>query len=319
MNFRRSYGRIELRIEDSVTRRVMSPAQPGLPTSQPVTMSINSRAAAPITPPLQPGDSVSVGIHQTEPLPVGVSSTAAPALPVASYPPNGFLGGYGGMSSPFSQDKIVEPPAINRNYDRVLDLYPDANDRRLIEQVREAVEQTEIGVDVTDEDWITVRGGGRRITWGGRLETDTVNWANDQDFSGQSNYVEFRRLRLMAAGDGYGIYDYQLELEFAPEADDNRIDAANEFGVEVKDAFIGIREVPFLGYTVIGHFRTPIGLSSLTSTRFVPFMERSLPNRLLPGRELGIAAFNSSRESEYDLELRRLLRRLGRGQTQHHR
>ena len=198
----------------------------------------------------------------------------------------------------FRADNQVESPTVNQNYDRVLDLFPDANDRQLIERVREAVEQTEVGVDVTDEEWITVRGGGQRITWGGRIETDTVNWARADEFGGQSNYVEFRRLRLMASGEGYGIYDYQLELEFSPEFNNDREVGVigDSFGVEVKDAYIGIREVPIAGYTVIGHFRTPIGLSSLTSTRFVPFMERSLPNRLLPGRELGIAAFNSAPE-----------------------
>ncbi len=198
------------------------------------------------------------------------------------------------MASPFSMDSTDEPPQVKSDYDRVLDLFPDGNDRQLIKRVREAVETTVVGEDVSNEEWITVRGGGRRITWGGRIDTDTVNWARDNQFGGQPNYVEFRRLRLMASGEGYGIYDYQLEMEFSPELIDGRGGelTVDRFGVEVKDAYIALREVPIAGYTVIGHFRTPIGLSSLTSSRFIPFMERSLPARLLPGRELGIAAFN---------------------------
>lgn len=186
---------------------------------------------------------------------------------------------------------IKDQQPINPNYKRVLDLYPEGNNRRLIEQVRKVVQETEVGIDVTDEQWITVRGGGKRITWGGRIDTDWVNWARDEEF-GQPNYVEFRRLRLFASGEGYGVYDYQLDLGFAPDVND--LFQATELDVEVKDAFVGLRDLPMLGYLMIGHFRVPIGLANTTSSRFIPFMERSLPTRLLPARALGVAAYNAS-------------------------
>lgn len=264
------------------------------PSAEPDVLS-----TGPVTMMLTPSDSASAVQASTFAAPQAAADSAVSPLSSTLPTRNVLLPGNGipsGMSSPFSQDKMIEPPAIDQNYDRVLDLFPDANDRQLIERVREAVEQTEIGEDVTAEEWITVRGAGKRITWGGRIETDSVNWARDGAFGGQPNYVEFRRLRLMASGEGYGIYDYQLELEFAPGTDEIRIGDTPDLGLEVKDAYIGVREVPWLGYTVLGHFRTPIGLSSLTSTRFIPFMERSLPNRLLPGRELGLAAFNRAPE-----------------------
>jgi phosphate-selective porin OprO/OprP len=188
----------------------------------------------------------------------------------------------------------IQEPTTDPRYDRVVDLY-GANERQLIQQVREVVEQTEVGVDTTDERWISIRGDDR-ITWGGRIETDAVNWIEDDEFRGdptmdpfsteplgQENYVEFRRLRLFAAGEGYGVFDYQLEFEFAEES------------VQVQDAFVGMRDLPLLGYALIGHFRIPIGLENRTSTRHIPFMERSLPDALLPGREVGVAFFNQSR------------------------
>ena len=264
--------------------------------SPPVVMSLNTAFST--TPPVvTPGpESLPHGEMIAPFAPLGHPQHPRPAGPLGTRPPGGLPGDALGMSSPFSTDNVIESPFVNQNYDRVLDLFPNANDRQLIERVREAVEQTEVGEDVTDEQWITVRGGGKRITWGGRMDTDTVSWANADEFSRQSNYVEFRRLRLMASGDGYGVYDYQLELEFSPEFAADQVDGGmgDGFGVEVKDAYIGLRDIPVVGYAVIGHFRTPIGLQSLTSSRFVPFMERSLPNRLLPGRELGIAAFNHS-------------------------
>ena len=200
----------------------------------------------------------------------------------------------GGAESPFAAggtDKAVE---VDSDYDRILDLY-EGNDRDLIQRVREAVAQTEVGEDVADQEWITVRGG-ERVSWGGRIETDTVGWVRDE-FGGQQNYVEFRRLRLMASGKGYGVLEYQLELSISPDLEDDMlgdVDNQDDSGFEIKDAFIAIREMPLSDYTIIGHFRTPIGLSNLTSSRFIPFMERSLPSRLMPGRELGIASFNAS-------------------------
>ncbi|MBN2024903.1 MAG: hypothetical protein JW809_19150 [Pirellulales bacterium] len=189
-----------------------------------------------------------------------------------------------------------QPDRFETLYDRVLDLEPDGQNRRLIEQVRDATEATETGVDVTAEEWIHIKNN-KTFTWGGRIQGDWVNWANDSDFAGQSNYVEFRRLRLFAAGEGYGVYDYSLELEFAPEVDlqadvvNNHVDLGG-FGVELKDAFVGIRDLPRLGYVRFGHIKAPLNLEELTSNRFITFMERSLPHKLVPGRELGAVAYN---------------------------
>jgi len=189
------------------------------------------------------------------------------------------------------------PQQLAELYDRVLEMEPNAENRRLIQRVRAATQATEVGVDVSDEEWIHVKD--TSLTWGGRLEGDWVNWANDSQFGGQTNYVEFRRLRLFAAGEGYGVYDYRLELEFAPEVElqadveDDHVDLGG-FGVELKDAYLGIHDLPWLGYLRFGHFKAPIGLEELTSSRYITFLERSLPHRLVPGRELGLAAFNHS-------------------------
>ena len=61
-----------------------------------------------------------------------------------------------------------------------------------------------------------VEGDRTTLNWGGRIHMDWISWANDEEFLGQENYFEFRRLRLYAAGEGYGVFAYQLEVEFAP-------------------------------------------------------------------------------------------------------
>lgn len=223
--------------------------------------------------------------------------TVAPDPTMAIPPPSYGLAGQDGV---FAHTVGVQlpPERIEEMADRVLDLEPNGQNRRLIERVRAATLETEVGVDTTDQPWVHVKDHSY-ITWGGRINADWVNWANDSQFIGQNNYVEFRRLRLFAAGEGYGVYDYKLELEFAPEVElqadvvDNHVDLGG-FGVELKDAYIGILDLPRLGYVRLGHFKTPIGLEELTSSKYITFLERSLAHRLVPGRELGIAAMNHS-------------------------
>ncbi len=197
------------------------------------------------------------------------------------------------MSQPISE---FERQQLDELHDRVLDLEPDAQNRELIERVRTAVEETELGIDTTAEEWTTVRDR-TRITWGGIMQGDWVSWARDEEFSGQPNYFEFRRLRLRAKGQGYGVFDYEVELEFAPETQleaevvDNHVDLGG-FGVEMKDVCLGIRDNPYLGYIRLGHFMVPAGLSQLTNRRSQTFLERPLPHEFVPGREVGIAAYD---------------------------
>ncbi|MBN1854713.1 MAG: hypothetical protein JW829_18420 [Pirellulales bacterium] len=228
-----------------------------------------------------------------------VAELIAPAVnadvpkPIPSQPPelDGYLLNQGRLLTPQYHSQQIKEMT-----DRVLDLEPSGQNRQLIERVRAAVEETEVGVDTTQEDWIHVKDH-RKITWGGRVQGDWVNWAHDGQFLGQPNYVEFRRLRLFAAGEGYGIYDYKFELEFAPEIElqadviDNHVDLGG-FGTELKDAYLGVRDVPFLGYVRFGHFKAPIGFEELDASRYITFMERSLAHRFAPGRELGFAALH---------------------------
>ena len=188
-----------------------------------------------------------------------------------------------------------QPQLVDLLRDQVLDLEPNRDNRRAIQRVREVVEATQVGEDVSREEWIETDGKG--IEWGGRVHLDWVNWPNDSAFGGQPNYVEFRRLRLGAAGEGYGVLFYQLELEFSPEIElrgevvDNMVDLG-EFGVEMKDAYLGARDIPWLGTVRVGHFFTPMGLELQTSSNYITFMERALPRVFLPGREVGVAAYN---------------------------
>ena len=131
---------------------------------------------------------------------------------------------------------------------------------------------------------------------GGRAMADWVNFA-DQTAAGGQNYFEFRSLRLAVEGTGYGVYDYRFEVDFAPEDIDNP--ALVPGAVEMKDMYVGIKDVPYLGHIRFGNFRAPFGLENQTRLENTTFMERGLPDVYSPGREVGIAAYNNSADKRF--------------------
>ena len=161
----------------------------------------------------------------------------------------------------------------------MLDLEPNRDNRLAIEHVREA-EGDVLGIDLPYQD---------PIEWGARVQGDLVMWPNDREFGGQSNYFEFRRLRLSAAGHGYGVFDYRLEFDIGSGTREN--DTMLN-GVEIADVYVSARDVPLFGEIRMGYVKKPFGLENLASSSHVTFMERGLPAELSSLRELGIAAFN---------------------------
>jgi phosphate-selective porin OprO/OprP len=152
--------------------------------------------------------------------------------------------------------------------------------------------------------WIDASSEKFTVEVGGRIEADYVTFAH-QDAASRAaygnipNYFEFRRLRLYASGNGYGIYDYRLQLEFEPEqtftvrnADGTDSTTIRTAAVAIRDIWIGIDEIPVLGYVRFGQYFEPFGLEQLTSPWHVSFLERSLPVVFARARQVGIEAHN---------------------------
>jgi phosphate-selective porin OprO/OprP len=159
------------------------------------------------------------------------------------------------------------------------------------------------------DGWKDVSSEGWTVKWGGRVMFDYVMFA-DQDaanlaeFGDLDNYFEVRRLRFEAAGTGYGVYDFKVQLDFEPE---NNFTVRNSAGtgsvtigaeaVAIKDVYVGIHEIPMLGYVRFGNFYEPIGLESQTSSKYITFMERSLPVIFARDRRIGAAFFNNNEDN----------------------
>ena len=108
---------------------------------------------------------------------------------------------------------------------------------------------------------------------GGRFMVDFANYQQDRVELGDG--TELRRARIEVEG---AIDKWGFEFGF---------DVADEDGAaEVKDAYMS-----YLGWKQmalhIGQFKQAFSLEELTSSKYITFMERALPNSFAPGRSIG--------------------------------
>jgi phosphate-selective porin OprO/OprP len=135
---------------------------------------------------------------------------------------------------------------------------------------------------------------------GGRIMVDWAAFSQNADSKAQAgdfqNGTEFRRARIFLAGDAFDIIDYKIQFDFADdETVRNSADTDTTLidQIAFNDVYFTVRELPLVGHVRVGHFKMPIGLEQLGSSKYMPFMERGLPADLaVEGRRTGVMAFN---------------------------
>ena len=140
--------------------------------------------------------------------------------------------------------------------------------------------------DVSSEKWT--------VKLGGHVQMDYINWAHaDSAIPNTQDYFEFRRLRLVAEGTGYGVYDFRLQMTLEPESQGESLPGVVT-SPEVKDAYFTLNEIPILGRMRVGNFFVPFSLEQVTNDTNNTFMERSIPTQgvFSPDREVGVALYN---------------------------
>ena len=125
---------------------------------------------------------------------------------------------------------------------------------------------------------------------GGRIMNDWAVFDEDGDTRtffavdgvtpGFGSGTEFRRARLYVAGQVYERFVFKAQYDFAGG------------DADFKDVYFGLKGVPGLGEVKIGHFKEAFSLEELTSSKYITFMERSLPIAFAPSRNTGIAFHN---------------------------
>ena len=129
-------------------------------------------------------------------------------------------------------------------------------------------------VVITSVTYLNAQISDKEIKFGGRIMYDMAIWGPDNFENAGS---EVRRVRLFSSGTMYQNVEYKLQLDFANK------------DVSWKDIFIQINKLPLTkGSLRIGHFKEPLRLEVLTSSKYITFMERSLSNTFLPERNSGV-------------------------------
>ncbi len=138
------------------------------------------------------------------------------------------------------------------------------------------------------------------VKFGGHVQLEYVNWANGDSAipaADTRDYFEFRRLRLMAEGTGYGVFDFRLQMTLEPESV-GESPAGTITSPDVKDAYLSMNEIPYLGRFRIGNFFVPFSLEQVTNDTFNVFMERSIPSQgiFAADREVGFAFYDCTED-----------------------
>jgi len=221
-----------------------------------------------------------------------------------------------GYLQPFEQASYYDPGAVpissNSSLAEILarlealEQKEKAAEKAPAKSADKGAEKKEVWTDVSTEKW-TVR-------LGGHVQLDYVLWADhspniveippstnpaapNAGSPGAQNYFEFRRLRLVADGTGYGVYDFRLQMTLEPETvGETPVSGfvAPVTSPDVKDAYFSCNEIPYLGRFRIGNFFVPFGLEQVTNDTNNVFLERSIPTQgiFTADRELGMALYN---------------------------
>ena len=125
-----------------------------------------------------------------------------------------------------------------------------------------------------------------RAQVGGRIMHDWGFFSESGSFRStfgeQENGARFRRVRFFMAGLLYKKVKYIFDID---------VDGGTN-GVTFKDMYIGVTRIPVLGNFQVGHFKRPASLDSLTSSKYLTFIERSLANTFFKTRNTGFAFYN---------------------------
>jgi phosphate-selective porin OprO/OprP len=119
-----------------------------------------------------------------------------------------------------------------------------------------------------------------KIKFDGRFHGDFKAFLGDHP---ENDSFFVRRARLCVSGTLYKYYDFRIEPEFG------------KGGSRLNDGFMNIRYFP-QAQIKFGQFKTPFSMEELHSDNWIDFIERSLANKLVPSRDLGIMLHGGIRD-----------------------
>lgn len=130
---------------------------------------------------------------------------------------------------------------------------------------------------------------------GGRFYTDAAWFEESSKLKGRLGKIkddaEMRTARFQVSGSMFENFIYKLEYDFATG------------NAVIKDAYLGVKNIPVIGTVMAGHFFEPFGLETLNSPNYITFMENGLVDTFAAYRDLGILTNNTAFNSRLRWEL----------------
>ena len=147
-------------------------------------------------------------------------------------------------------------------------------------------------LDVYWKDGLTFEsaGGAFKFRVGGRIQNDWGVVEPDQDVrdffgsgdaAGQGTGTDWRRVRLWVGGTVWERVGTKIELDFAGGTP------------ALKDAYVELLKLPYVGTARVGHFKEPLSLEEITSDGYTMFIERSVMDAFAPARNTGFQLQNA--------------------------
>jgi phosphate-selective porin OprO/OprP len=121
-------------------------------------------------------------------------------------------------------------------------------------------------IQSTDKDFVM------RIT--GQIQADYRYYMNNNDTTDFNTYL-IRRARLGVEADMFKYYEFRLLPDFGQGT------------AVVQDAYMNIHYVDYL-QVESGKFKQPFSFEQLIQDRFIPTIERSMIDQLVPARDIGV-------------------------------
>jgi phosphate-selective porin OprO/OprP len=194
--------------------------------------------------------------------------------------------------------------------EEILDILKDKGE--ISQQQYEELKKKSEAEKEAQSEWKTYWKSGLRVErkdgkfksrWGGRIMLDWATIDANRDFEQQledagedpplkGTGVEFRRIRLFTDGIFYDTVGYKVQLDFAGQ------------DADLKDVYMQLVNMPYVGRIRVGHYKEPFSLEELTSSKYITFMERSLPVAAFsPSRNTGIGMGNNAFEKRFRWDL----------------
>ena len=169
------------------------------------------------------------------------------------------------------------PPAVQQRIDE-LDLKVRTLERRLeVDQETKLAEKAKQTATVSagaDGFALKSTDGAFQLKLRGLLHADGRYFLEDEDNTNGDTYL-LRRARPILEGTVFKIFDFR----FMPDFGNGR--------TVIQDAYADARLLPWFQLKG-GKFKTPFGIERLQSASAIRFVERALPNNLVPNRDIGV-------------------------------